>query len=230
MERRAKALPRSVSMDIGSASSKNYYELLGVSQTASTQEIRETYRELARVYHPDSNYYSDILPEKVSPEQIELFKIITAAYQTLIDPAKRKEYDTLLRPAVSEKVKLWEDNHDDFWDKQVSFGARSGPAPKRARAPTFGQTGPRNYQANLRPGPRQATQEAVEESVNEAILQQGKQRTRRVLIAVIGLAVGAIVAMGIIHLSKPGRSYQPQVSQPAAQQQNPASWRKSLDE
>ena len=68
--------------------SNNYYELLGVDPKASSEEIKKSYRNLARKYHPDIN-------KEEGAEQ--KFKQINEAYETLSDDYKRQDYDTLLR-------------------------------------------------------------------------------------------------------------------------------------
>jgi molecular chaperone DnaJ len=64
---------------------KDYYKTLGVPKTATAAEIKKSYRELARKWHPDAN--------KGSADAEERFKEITEAYNVLSDAKQRKEYD-----------------------------------------------------------------------------------------------------------------------------------------
>jgi curved DNA-binding protein len=66
---------------------KDYYQILGVPRSASTEEIRKAYRKLAMKYHPDRN------PDDKQAE--ERFKEINEAYQVLNDTQKRAHYDRL---------------------------------------------------------------------------------------------------------------------------------------
>jgi molecular chaperone DnaJ len=65
---------------------KDYYKILGVSDTATDKDITRAYRRLAKQYHPDAN-----------PGSEDRFKEVSAAYDVLGDNAKRKEYDEVRR-------------------------------------------------------------------------------------------------------------------------------------
>jgi len=64
---------------------EDHYETLGVPRTASAEDIRKAYRELARKYHPDRHPDDKAAQEK--------FKQVTLAFETLNDPSKREMYD-----------------------------------------------------------------------------------------------------------------------------------------
>lgn len=66
---------------------KDYYEVLGVPRTASADDIKKSFRKLARQYHPD------VAKDKKQAE--EKFKEINEAYEVLSDSEKRKKYDEL---------------------------------------------------------------------------------------------------------------------------------------
>src|SRR5439155_1041066 len=66
---------------------KDYYSTLGVAKTATSKELKQAYRKLARKHHPDVN-----LGDKSAESR---FKEINEAYEVLGDPAKRKKYDEL---------------------------------------------------------------------------------------------------------------------------------------
>jgi len=68
------------------ANKRDYYEILGLSRSASGAEIKDAYRKLALKHHPDRNK---------SPEAEGKFKEISEAYAVLSDPDKRRQYDML---------------------------------------------------------------------------------------------------------------------------------------
>src|SRR2546423_11978590 len=65
---------------------KDYYKTLGVSDKATAKEIKAAYRKLSKQYHPDADGGNE-----------ERFKEISAAFDVLGDPPKRKEYDDTRR-------------------------------------------------------------------------------------------------------------------------------------
>ncbi len=67
---------------------RNYYQILGVSRDVSAEEIKRSFRKLARQYHPDVNPNNKAAEEK--------FKDINEAYDILSDPNKRLDYDAQL--------------------------------------------------------------------------------------------------------------------------------------
>lgn len=67
---------------------KNYYDILGVSKTATEDEIKAAYRKLAKQYHPDLN--------KNNKEAAEKFKEVNQANEILSDKGKREQYDAEL--------------------------------------------------------------------------------------------------------------------------------------
>ncbi len=98
-------------------SGKTYYEMLGLERNASADEIKRAYREIARIFHPDSNYYSDITELGLSDRDLRIFKDITAAYNTLIDPQKKAEYDSTL-PA---EFRSWDADDEPDWEDPEQY-------------------------------------------------------------------------------------------------------------
>ena len=68
---------------------KNLYDILGVAKDASDDDIKKSFREKAKLFHPDTT-----TDEKDKKKMEEKFKEVSSAYEVLGDPQKRKEYDS----------------------------------------------------------------------------------------------------------------------------------------
>jgi molecular chaperone DnaJ len=118
---------------------KDLYKILGVSKGASQEDIRRSYRKLAREYHPDAN--------QDKPDAEERFKEIQHAYETLSNPEKRREYDEGPRTffgggSQSGRQGAGPNTQADFSDLFGNFGNLGdvlGQAGQTQRAPTKGK-------------------------------------------------------------------------------------------
>jgi curved DNA-binding protein len=87
---------------------RNYYELLGVNRDATPDDIKQSFRRLARKYHPDLNPGDKAAEEK--------FKDISEAYEVLSDQSKRSQYDKFT----------------GFWRKKKSKSSTTSPKDRSA--------------------------------------------------------------------------------------------------
>ncbi|GAB2836908.1 DnaJ C-terminal domain-containing protein [Actinoallomurus bryophytorum] len=92
---------------------RDFYADLGVSRTASQEEIQRAYRKLARKLHPDVNK---------APEAEERFKDVSEAYAVLSDPEQRKRYDAF----GADFRRVPEDVDPDTWSRAGAGGAGGG--------------------------------------------------------------------------------------------------------
>jgi molecular chaperone DnaJ len=93
------------------------YGVLGVSRDASDDEIKRAYRQLARELHPDVNG---------DPQAEQRFKEITAAYDTLSDPARRRQYDVYGRTGSAGATDSPFGDFGDIFDVFFGGGSRTG--------------------------------------------------------------------------------------------------------
>lgn len=112
-------------------SKRDYYEILGLSRTATAEEIKKTYRKIALQYHPDRN--------PGSKEAEDKFKEAAEAYAILSDPEKRAQYDQFghslgghgfqgfegFADSFSGFGDIFGDLFDDFFGGSRSGGGRS---------------------------------------------------------------------------------------------------------
>lgn len=142
---------------------RDYYEILGLSKTATADEIKRAYRKLAKEFHPDRN------PN--NPEAEKRFKEVQAAYGVLSDKEKRERYDHFGPAAAGSwrtqpggrEVYSWGDGRQvsqeeledlfsvfgngggssgGIFEQIFGGGVRSGRAPRGGRRRTAPQRGP----------------------------------------------------------------------------------------
>lgn len=117
---------------------RDYYEILGVSRSASPEEIKQAFRKLARKYHPDVNS---------EPDAEDKFKEINEAYSVLSDADKRNRYDRFGKGGLGDMggAQDFSTHFEDIFEELFGFGmgGRSGSrrnAPRKGRDLQMGVT------------------------------------------------------------------------------------------
>lgn len=89
-------------VQMANKSTMNYYQVLGISYSATPLEIRKAYHKLVKIYHPDTNVgLSDVGQEKC----VNRLKDINKAYAVLSHPKQRRHYDISLNEQLTPWVK-----------------------------------------------------------------------------------------------------------------------------
>lgn len=157
---------------------KDPYEILGVSRSATPEEIKRAYRRLAKQYHPDHN------PNDKSAER--RFKEVQAAYEVLGDPERRAQFDRFGAGGPAPDVHAWstwqgspfEDIRVDFgslgdltsiFEEFFSRGAGERPVRRAARRP-------RERGADLEHSVQLSFEEAARGTVRSLVLESDGQR------------------------------------------------------
>jgi curved DNA-binding protein CbpA len=173
---------------------QNYYEILGIPRNANREQIKQVYHDLARVYHPDSNFYSEIAPESPSADQVEAFKVITRAYHVLMNDQERSKYDKKLPP----ELQAWDAGSNntstlsmikEFMGSDTS-PKKEPPNPEPPRTPTFRRAAPA------------ATAEDFDAPISSVaeMLKMQKRRRRMYLSAILAGIVSGGSLGGVIYL------------------------------
>jgi DnaJ family protein B protein 11 len=107
---------------------RDFYKILGINRNANTNQIKKAYRKLAKELHPDQN--------KNDPKAQEKFQDLAAAYETLIDPEKRKIYDKHGEEGVQKNANMGGDPNDafaSFFGDFFHFGGDGGHQDRNQR-------------------------------------------------------------------------------------------------
>ena len=107
----------------------NFYNILGVDESSSSEEIKKAYRKLSLKYHPDKN--------QGNLESVKMFQKISEAYEVLGNPEKRNEYDNIRKNPFSRMANMngsgmpfdnMNMNMDELFSN-IFFGGMGGAGP-----------------------------------------------------------------------------------------------------
>lgn len=104
---------------------RDFYQILGVSRSANTNEIKKAYRKLAKALHPDKN--------QDDPDASQKFQDLGAAYEALSDPEKRELYDRCGEECLKKDGMM--NNNDPFASFFGDFGFHFGGESQQQETP-----------------------------------------------------------------------------------------------
>jgi len=156
------------------AEERDFYKILGVSRSATTKEVRQAYKRLARKYHPDVN--------PGDQQSAEKFKGISEAFDVLSDPEKRKKYDELghfFRQA--QQSGQWHPTgggtFEDFLRDFARAGGGFGGGFGDLFGDLFGQVRQRGSRGSAHPVPQTGQNVSYEISIPWDEVVQGAEKT-----------------------------------------------------
>jgi hypothetical protein len=174
-----------------------YYDILGVAEDASTEQIKQAFRAISKRDHPDRN------PD--DPTAGERFKKASEAYSALSDPEARERYDQERRSESGQAAGAgakpeWDADHQAAYDR-FGRGGSSGPTgspppPPREPTPNYGgagvHTGPHTAQGGGTPPPK--SQAPFEHSSHHARSKKPKAK----FWPAVALIVGGLVILSAL--------------------------------
>lgn len=101
----------------------DYYEILGISKTASADEIKKAYRRIAVRNHPDKQKNKSLAQKKIAEER---FKSASEAYEILSDDEKRQKYDTYGRAGIEADGDFTHSNAYDIFSRFFNTASAGG--------------------------------------------------------------------------------------------------------
>ncbi len=168
----------------------DYYDLLGVSRTASPAEIRSAYRSLAKVMHPDTGGTAGT------------FRLLREAYETLSDPRRRDDYDN------DDDNDDYDDGYDEYEDDDGDGDGEDGvagpPAPSARRrddhVPTLPVLSPETipWWHEVRGDGRVRTAPAARPPVAVALGAAGGWLLVLPILVVVGAAAAVLAAWALV--------------------------------
>jgi len=169
------------------AAYKDYYKTLGVARTATADELKKSFRKLAREHHPD------VAKDKKKSE--EKFKEINEAYEVLSDPAKRKKYDELGADWKSGADFRPPPGHGGFSGGQGFRGGR-GMSEEDIQA-HFGGTGFSDFFEQMFGARRRSGMDGFARGVDPA--ERGRDVEGDIMVTLHEAATGSIRAVTVQH-------------------------------
>jgi curved DNA-binding protein CbpA len=187
---------------MATGSPPNYYAILEVSDSATTQQIRDAYKRAALKTHPDRS-----TSDKDRAERTRKFQLVNDAYFTLSDPTRRRDYDAQRRYYGSSSAQP-EDPFDDPDEEIPEAGRTAGGGPGMYSWAWNFFTNSANASAQRPSGNHQQTQDAQFEDVfeemmrDEGMAEEGTNQPTGKFWGLLGGVSGA--ALGFIVANVPG--------------------------